>query len=101
MPYGPWRRRHPQGRRDVEPLLNTPVRALKEGNLTQGSKVGQTLVDLRRTVEDLDPGKDSAGKKFLGIFPFGKKMEDYFRKYQSSQQHLNAILHALRSDRTS
>ena len=78
-------------------LLNTPVRALKEGNLTQGSKVGQTLVDLRRTVEDLDPGKDSAEKKFLGIFPFGKKMEDYFRKYQTSQAHLNAILHALRS----
>jgi uncharacterized protein YaaN involved in tellurite resistance len=78
-------------------LLNTPVRALKEGNLTQGSKVGQTLVDLRRTVEDLDPGKDSVSKKFLGIFPMGKKMEDYFRKYQSSQAHLNAILHALRS----
>ena len=78
-------------------LLNTPVRALKEGNLTQGSKVGQTLVDLRRTVENLDPGKDSVEKKFLGIFPFGKKMEDYFRKYQTSQAHLNAILHALRS----
>ena len=78
-------------------LLNTPVRALKEGNLTQGSKVGQTLVDLRRTVEDLDPGKDSVEKKFLGLFPFGKKMEDYFRKYQTSQAHLNAILHALRS----
>jgi uncharacterized protein YaaN involved in tellurite resistance len=78
-------------------LLNTPVRALKEGNLTQGSKVGQTLVDLRRTVENLDPGKDSVDKKFLGIFPFGKKMQDYFRKYQTSQAHLNAILHALRS----
>jgi uncharacterized protein YaaN involved in tellurite resistance len=78
-------------------LLNTPVRALKEGNLTQGSKVGQTLVDLRRTVEDLDPGKDSVEKKFLGLFPIGKKMEDYFRKYQTSQAHLNAILHALRS----
>ncbi len=77
-------------------LLNTPVRALKEGNLTQGSKVGQTLVDLRRTVEDLDPGKDSE-KKFLGIFTVGKKMQDYFRKYQTSQAHLNAILHALRS----
>ena len=77
-------------------LLNTPVRALKEGNLTQGSKVGQTLVDLRRTVEDLDPGRDSE-KKFLGIFTVGKKMQDYFRKYQTSQAHLNAILHALRS----
>jgi uncharacterized protein YaaN involved in tellurite resistance len=77
-------------------LLNTPVRALKEGNLTQGSKVGQTLIDLRRTVEDLDPGRDTE-KKFLGIFTVGKKMQDYFRKYQTSQAHLNGILHALRS----
>ncbi|HOQ53621.1 MAG TPA: toxic anion resistance protein, partial [Micropruina sp.] len=38
-------------------LLNAPVRALKEGGLSDGSKVGQTLVQLRRTVEDLDPGK--------------------------------------------
>jgi len=78
-------------------LLNTPVKALKEGGLSQSSKVGTTLLELRRTVEDLDPGKDSMEKKFLGIFPVGKKVQDYFRKYQSSQTQLNAILHALRS----
>ena len=38
-----------------------------------------------------------AQKKFLGLIPFGDKVQDYFRKYQSSQNHLNAILHALRS----
>src|SRR3954452_2753793 len=31
-------------------LLQTPVRALQEGGLAEGSKVGQTLLDLRRTV---------------------------------------------------
>ncbi len=78
-------------------LLNAPVRALKEGGLSEGSKVGQTLVQLRRTVEDLDPGKARGPKKFLGMIPFGDQVTDYFRRYQSSQQQLNGILHALRS----
>ena len=78
-------------------LLNAPVRALKEGGLSDGSKVGQTLVQLRRTVEDLDPGQARGTKKFLGMIPFGDQMTDYFRRYQSSQQQLNGILHALRS----
>ena len=78
-------------------LLNTPVRALKEGGISEGSKVGQTLLQLRRTVEDLDPGKARGTKKFLGMIPFGDQMTDYFRRYQSSQQQLNGILHALRS----
>ncbi len=78
-------------------LLNAPVRALKEGGLSEGSKVGQTLLQLRRTVEDLDPGKARGSKKFLGMIPFGDQVTDYFRRYQSSQQQLNGILHALRS----
>src|SRR4029450_2035986 len=32
-------------------LLQTPVRALKEGGIAEGSKVGNTLLELRRTVE--------------------------------------------------
>ncbi len=78
-------------------LLNAPVRALNEGGLSEGSKVGQTLLQLRRTVEDLDPGKARGSKKFLGMIPFGDQVTDYFRRYQSSQQQLNGILHALRS----
>jgi len=79
-------------------LLSTPVKALKEGGISEGSTVGKTLLELRRTVEDLDPGQDKAlSRKILGVIPLGGKLENYFRKYQSSQDHLNAILHALRS----
>ncbi|WP_199425224.1 toxic anion resistance protein [Actinotalea solisilvae] len=77
-------------------LLQTPVRAITEGGLASGSKVGSTLLELRRTVEDLDPSEASPAKKILGIFPFGEKLTDYFRKYQSAQSHLNAIMHSLR-----
>ena len=78
-------------------LLQTPVRALKEGGLAEGSKVGNTLLELRRTVEDLDPSQATGTKKFLGFLPFGEKVENYFRKYQSAQTHLDGILHALRN----
>lgn len=78
-------------------MLDKPVTALKEGGLSQGSAVGKTLLDLRRTVEDLDPSQATGAKKFLDFLPFGDKITDYFRKYQSAQTQLNGILHSLRN----
>lgn len=78
-------------------LLQTPVRAMKEGGTSKGQKVGQTLMDLRRTIEDLDPSASKGSRKIFGFLPFGTQIQDYFRKYESSQQHLNGILHALRN----
>ena len=77
-------------------LLKSPVKALQEGGLAEGSKVGSTLLELRRTVEDLDPKEATGPKKLLGMIPFGDKVNDYFKKYQSAESHLDAILHALR-----
>ena len=78
-------------------LLQAPVRALQEGGLAEGSEVGRTLLELRRTVEELDPSQASGARKFLGMIPFGDKVVDYFRKYQAAQSHLNGILHSLRN----
>ncbi len=78
-------------------LLQTPVRAVRDGGLAEGSKVSQTLLQLRKTVEDLDPAQAQGGKKWFKRLPFADQVNDYFRKYQSSQDHLNGILHALRS----
>jgi len=78
-------------------MLEQPVRALKEGGIAQGSEVGKTLLELRRTVEDLDPSEATGSKKLLGFLPFGDKITDYFRKYQSAQSQLNGILHSLRN----
>ncbi|TCN38827.1 uncharacterized protein YaaN involved in tellurite resistance [Kribbella orskensis] len=77
-------------------LLQQPVRALQSGGLSEGSTVGKTLLELRRTVESLDPKEATGAKKLFGMIPFGDKIEDYFRKYQSAQTHLEGILHALR-----
>jgi len=78
-------------------LLQTPVRAIKEGALASGSRVGNTLLELRRTVEELDPSEATVPRKFLGMIPFGDKITDYFRRYEAAQSHLNGILHSLRN----
>ncbi|GAB49871.1 toxic anion resistance protein [Mobilicoccus pelagius] len=78
-------------------LLKSPVKALQSGGVSQESKVGATLLDLRRTVEDLDPSQAKGAKKIFGRIPFGDKITDYFRKYESAQSHLDGILHALKS----
>jgi uncharacterized protein YaaN involved in tellurite resistance len=76
-------------------LLQIPVKALNEGGLSQGSTVGTTLLELRRTVEDLDPKGATGTRKLLGMIPFGNKLRDYFDRYQSAQAQLNAIIQAL------
>jgi uncharacterized protein YaaN involved in tellurite resistance len=74
-------------------LLSSPVRAMEKTSDT--GKVAGTLVDLRRTVEDLDPKQATGAKKLLGMIPFGDKLRDYFHKYESAQSHIDAILKAL------
>lgn len=74
-------------------LLDSPVRAMKGEDGT--TKVATTLVELRRTIEDLDPAQATGVKKLLGIIPFGDKLRDYFLKYESAQSHLDAIVRAL------
>lgn len=78
-------------------LLASPVKALQSGGLSEKSTVGKSLLELRRTVEDLDPKEASGAKKLLDMIPFRDKLENYFRKYQSAQGHLDGILHALRN----
>lgn len=76
-------------------FLDRPVKAMdKEGG------VGADLAQLRRVIEDLDPGKRgalTAPKKLFGMIPFGNKMRDYFDSYKSSQTHISAILKSLGS----
>ncbi len=74
-------------------LLKSPVRAMAKTSDT--GKVAGTLIDLRRTVEDLDPKQATGVKKLLGMIPFGDKLRDYFHKYESAQSHIDAILKAL------
>ena len=76
-------------------FLDRPTRAMD-----QDSGVGKDLAELRRTVEDLDPGRRgnlTAPKKLFGLIPFGSNMRNYFDCYKSSQTHISSILKSLTS----
>ena len=78
-------------------LLDKPVKAMESGPFSKGATVSKSLVDLRRTVEDLDPSQQGllGPKHLFGLIPFGNRLRDYFARYQSAQGHLNAIIQAL------
>lgn len=75
-------------------LLEKSVHQMSKNSDTTGD-IPQTLLDLRRTIESLDPSEATGVKKFLGIVPFGDKVQDYFRKYESNQKHLDTIIQSL------
>ncbi|MEO5808984.1 MAG: toxic anion resistance protein, partial [Sphingomicrobium sp.] len=74
-------------------FLDRPVKAIDAD-----TGIGADLTELRRTVEALDPkeaGRGMTTRKFLGIIPFGNRVNHYFDKYRSSQTHISAILSRL------
>ncbi|TNU76881.1 toxic anion resistance protein [Miniimonas arenae] len=82
-------------------LLDAPVREIREGGVAESSKVSKSLLDLRRVVEELDPGEKNFGRKILGFLPFGEKIDDYFRQYESAQKQIDAIITSLYSGQDS
>jgi uncharacterized protein YaaN involved in tellurite resistance len=97
---------HTMGTKDIElsasvsnRMLERPIRNLNNGLFDSGSDISKSLVDLRHTVEKLDPARQGdlfAPRKLLGLLPFGNRLAQYFEQYQSSQTHINAIVEALR-----
>ncbi len=79
-------------------MLERPANTMNKGGVfDENAPIGKTLVDLRSTVEKLDPSQQDlfAPRKILGFIPFGNKLLDYFQQYQSAQTHLNKIVEAL------
>ena len=71
-------------------FLDRPVKAIDKD-----TGIGADLTELRRTVEKLDPKEATKTRKFLGIIPFGNRVDRYFDKYRSSQSHISEILNSL------
>ena len=79
-------------------MLDRTVRSLSDGGGDAQSRVGSSLVELRRTIEDLDPRDTPAkgARKLLSRLPGGNKARDHIAKYASSQTTLNKIVGGLR-----
>lgn len=74
-------------------FLDRPTKAMDKD-----SNVGADLAELRRTIEDLDPGTRGnllAPRKLFGVIPFGSKLRNYFDGYKSAQSHISTILSRL------
>ncbi|MEU8779004.1 toxic anion resistance protein [Streptomyces sp. NPDC048606] len=80
-------------------MLERAVRSLgADGGADAQARVAGSLVELRRTVEDLEP-RDAPAKgarRLLARLPGGNRMRDHVAKYASSQTTLDRIVGALR-----
>jgi len=77
-------------------FLDRPTAALKNGPMAQGSQVSSALLALREQIEVLDPSRHLVPRR--GLFrrvPFGNQVHEYFRRYQSAQSHIEAIVNGL------
>lgn len=77
-------------------MLELPAKSLND-SLFDNSPIAKSLTELRGIVEDLDPSKKelTSSRKLFGLIPFGNKVQDYFRKYESAQSHINAVVTSL------
>ena len=79
-------------------LLQRPVGSIAKGGLATPAAVGTSLLQLRRQIDALNPGKQGdlfGPRKLMGFIPFGDRLRSYFARYQSSQAHINAIVAGL------
>src|SRR5579884_4122702 len=77
-------------------FLDRQTAELQNGPLTQGSQVSSALLALRNQVEALDPSRHLGRRRgVLSRFSIGSRVNDYFRRYQSAQSNIEAIVNSL------
>jgi uncharacterized protein YaaN involved in tellurite resistance len=90
---------HEEIRRSAEAssrFLDRPTVALKQGPLAQGSEVSNALLALRQQIESLDPSRHLGQRRgFFRRPTFGNQVNEYFRRYQSAQAQIEAIVSGL------
>lgn len=80
-------------------MLDRTVRSLASGEGGAPARVGSSLVELRRTVEDLDPRPTPGrgARRLLSRLPGGRRLRDHVAAYASARDTLDRIVGALRS----
>lgn len=79
--------------------------SLMQGRLLQRNFVGmedtaafKAIQEMRGHLDDLNPGKEGdlfQPQKLLGFIPYGNKLQNYFRKYQSASGQLQKSMQQL------
>ncbi len=79
-------------------ILDKPTNSLSENIFDDDSPIARSIIELRHTIEELDPSKRGdllSPRKLLGFIPMGDHLQEYFDEYESAQGHLNAIINTL------
>lgn len=81
------------GREEVSVAANLMQGRLMQRNFSgvEDTTAFTAIQEMRGHLDELNPGKEGdllAPKKFLGIIPFGNKLQAYFRKYESASSQL-------------
>ena len=84
-------------------MLQTPLRKLAHQG-DEGGPVAKALIDLRGRMEGLDPARHrlapTALDRVLALIPgLDSRLQRYFRKFENTQQALDAIIEELESGR--
>lgn len=83
-------------------LLDRPVNAM-HGVLSDKTPVARSLLDLRHSVEDLNPARydlvHGGPRKLLGVIPLGDRLRSYFDRYGKAQGHIEGIVRSLTEGR--
>lgn len=84
-------------------MLKTPIRKLAHHG-DEGGPVAKALTSLRGRMQELDPNRHSLSRggldRIMALIPgVGSSLQRYFRKYESAQQALDAIIQDLESGR--
>lgn len=88
------------GREEVSIAASLMQGRLMERNFvgTEDSSAFKAIQEMRRQLEDLNPGKQGdlfQPQKLLGFIPFGNRLQNYFRKFQSAGEQLNHSMEQL------
>lgn len=76
-------------------FLDKSLAQAKQGGSGHAAEVSRALVDLRNTVDDLSPERQGLFDRIARALPGGKQIQRYFRRYESNQSQLNAVLRSL------
>lgn len=88
------------GREEISIAASLMQGRLMERNFvgTEDSTAFKALQDMRRQLDDLNPGKQGdlfQQPKLLGFIPFGNRLQNYFRKFQGASAQLSTSMEQL------
>ena len=85
------------GREEISSAASLMTGRFMQRNMAgiEDSSTFKALHDMRTVLDDLNPGKHGdllQPNKIFGLIPFGNKLQQYFRKYQSAGSQLQTIM---------